>query len=65
MERIIPQYKDDRDMKTELLMWMRMLASVKSGVKVTEHFVMLKKFLENMVGVQEEMLKTVKEQVML
>ena len=54
-------------MKRELLMWMRMLAGVKSGVQVTEHFVMLKKFLENIVGaaLQEEMLKTVKEQVML
>lgn len=54
-------------MKRELDMWMRMLASVKSGANVTERFVVLKTFLENMVGaaLQEEMLKTVKDQVTL
>ena len=54
-------------MKRELLAWMRMLASVKSGANVTEQFVMLKKFLENMFGaaLQDEMLKAVKEQVTL
>lgn len=54
-------------MRSELLLWMRMLAGVKSGTKVTERFAMLKKFSENMVDAaqQEEMLKTVKEQVTL
>ena len=66
LERIIPQYKDDR-MKRELHMWMRMLASVKAGANITEHFVMLKKFLENMVDAapQEEMLATIEKQVIL
>ena len=67
LERIIPQYKYDRNMKRELLMWIRMLASVKSGANITEHFVMLKKFLENMVDAapQEEMLTTIEKQVIL
>lgn len=54
-------------MRNEVLMWMEMLSSVKSGTKVTERFVKLKKFAENMVEAaqQEEMLKIVRKQVML
>lgn len=59
------EYKDDRNITKELLQWMKMLASVKSGTRVTERFVMLRTSAEKVVdsGLQGEMLKTVQKQV--
>lgn len=61
----VAEYKDDKDIMRELLCWMKMLASVKSGANVTERFVMLNTLARNLgdVALQEVLLKTVKDQV--
>lgn len=61
----VAKYKDDKDIMRELLCWMKMLASVKSGANVTERFVMLNTLARNLGddALQEVLLKTVKDQV--
>ena len=58
-------YKDDLNIRRELLQWMKMLASVNSSTGVTERFVMLKTSAEKVVDavLQGDMLKTVKDEV--
>ena len=59
------EYKDDTDMMGEVHNWVKMLASIDSGIKVTKHFVMLRNLAETLdnAALQEDLLKTVKDQV--